>query len=78
MAAGEMENPVTRERFTIRRSGPEALVLEVHALLRHPRGCRSPGHEAGRVGSGFPADSPKHCHLVGLAERSGLGAPPRA
>jgi hypothetical protein len=29
MTAGQLENPVTRERFTIRDRGPGALVLEV-------------------------------------------------
>ena len=29
MTVGELENPVTRERFTIRPGGPGALLLEI-------------------------------------------------
>ena len=35
-----MENPVTREHFTIARSGPEALLLEVRVppdMIRPPQ-----------------------------------------
>ena len=31
MTAGELENPVTRERFTIRPGGPGALLLEIRS-----------------------------------------------
>ena len=39
MTAGELENPVTRERFTIRPGGPGALLLEVRVppdMIRPP------------------------------------------
>jgi len=41
MTAGQLENPVTRERFTIRDRGPEALVLEVRVP---PDMIRPPAH----------------------------------
>jgi quercetin dioxygenase-like cupin family protein len=39
MTAGELENPVTKERITIRHHGPEALLLEVRVppgMIRPP------------------------------------------
>jgi uncharacterized cupin superfamily protein len=39
MSADQLENPVTRERFTIRHRGPGALVLEVRVppdMIRPP------------------------------------------
>lgn len=41
MTANQLENPVSRERFTIRASGPEALVLEVRVP---PDMIRPPAH----------------------------------
>src|SRR5438552_7881635 len=78
MPADQLENPVSKERFTIRASGPEALVLEVRvppAMIRPPLHLHRGQQESFEILHGqVTVQTGREQHALGPGDR--LAVPP--
>jgi quercetin dioxygenase-like cupin family protein len=79
MTAGQLDNPVTKERFTIRPGGAGALLLEVRVppdMIRPPLHLHRVQHESFEVLSGqVTVQTRRQQHILSPGDR--LTVPPR-
>lgn len=73
MPADQLENPVSRERFTIRARGPEALVLEVRVppdMIRPPAHLHRSQQESFQLLHGrITVQTGREQHVLGPGDR---------
>lgn len=78
MATGQLENPVSKERFVVKHCGPGALVLEVHAppdMIRPPLHLHRSQQESFEIRQGqVTVRSRQEERILGPGERFTIAA----